>query len=470
MLVVAAAAFGQQTYNVQLPDRRVVEMNAEEYVTAVVAGEAGVLQSREARKAMAVAARTYGFQMRGRHAAQGFDFCSTTHCQRVLAGTPNDVAKAAADATAGEMLWFQGRPAFAVYSQDCGGRTEAAAAVWPDMAAEYLAVREDPYCVRRGRAGWSWEHLNYEEIRQALTAEGLRCPEPLVRVEIATRTGSGRAKTLALMGTQERIAVSASSFRFAMGRHLGWNKLRSDWYEMSGDRVVGHGRGHGVGLCQKGADEMGAEGMDYRAILRFYYPGTTVSRAAAGFEWIRLGGERVTVLTTSPNRDRPVVGLAEEALRWAESRTGRRLEGVMEVRIYPDVAAFRDATGEPGWVAARTRGLRMDVQPQTDLRGTLRHEMLHGVLEQRCAMGLPAWFREGLVAVLSTHDQGAIAGGDVRDRVDEQTARAGYREAAMRVRTLRERYGEATVMRWLERGLPAEVKYSSARSPAAKSR
>ena len=56
VMVVAVAAFGQQTYKVQLPDRRLVEMSAEEYVTAVVAGEAGVLQSGEARKATAVAA------------------------------------------------------------------------------------------------------------------------------------------------------------------------------------------------------------------------------------------------------------------------------------------------------------------------------------------------------------------------------------------------------------------------------
>ena len=469
-LALAGVALGQASYKVQLSNGRVVELPPEEYVIAAVAGEAGVFQSPEARKAMAVAVRTYAVRMRGRHSAQGFDFCSTTHCQRLVAGTRNGAAEAAAKQTAGELLWFAGRPAVTVYSQDCGGRTEAAVALWPDLATPYLRVHEDPYCVRQGRAGWSWEHPDYEAIRLALIAEGLRCPDPLLKVEIATRTGSGRAKTLMLVGTDERIQISASAFRFAVGRYLGWNKIRSEWYEISADRVAGYGRGHGVGLCQKGADRMGAEGLDYRAILRFYYPGTAVGRAAAGFEWTRLGAERVTVLTTKPNRDRPVVGLAEDALRWAEGRTERRVSGVLEVRIYPDVAAFRDATGEPGWVAARTRGLRIDVQPQADLRPLLRHEMLHALLEQQAAAGLPVWFREGLVEVLSTNGRGAIASGDVRDRADQQTAWRGYREAESKVRALVERYGEATVMGWVERGLPADVKYSSASTPAVKSR
>jgi len=59
----------------------IARMSLEEYVAAVLAGEAGGFQSDEALKAMAVAARTYAVRFQPRHAAEGFDFCDTTHCQ-----------------------------------------------------------------------------------------------------------------------------------------------------------------------------------------------------------------------------------------------------------------------------------------------------------------------------------------------------------------------------------------------------
>jgi stage II sporulation protein D len=38
-------------------------------------------------------------------------------------------------------------------------------------------------------------------------------------------------------------------------------------------RVTGSGYGHGVGLCQYGAQAMASEGADWKAILARYYPG-----------------------------------------------------------------------------------------------------------------------------------------------------------------------------------------------------
>jgi hypothetical protein len=66
----------------------IIKLSSEDYVAAVVTGESSVFQSAEALKAMAVAARTYAARMHGRHAEEGFDFCSTTHCQRYVAASP----------------------------------------------------------------------------------------------------------------------------------------------------------------------------------------------------------------------------------------------------------------------------------------------------------------------------------------------------------------------------------------------
>lgn len=485
-LVAAACCPAQVTYKVRLTNaegNRIVDLPAEKYVAAVLAGESSTFRSDEARKAMAVAARTYAARLRGRHAAEGYDFCATTHCQRIdLAGITSQLEDAA-QTTAGELLWFKGEPALAVYTRDCGGESENVQQVWPEIRAPYLIARADPFCTRHGVREWSWT-AGPEEITMALRASRLSAPDGLVRIVVAQRTEAHRAQRLELIGRDNQIAVSAGSFRFAVGRALGWNTLRSDRYEIESreDRFYfrGTGEGHGLGLCQHGADEMGLEAHTYREILAFYYPGTVVARTGAGLAWDQMAGEHITVFSTNPDQDRAVFSQAEVLNRTLAVRFGWR-EPHVTIRVYPDVATFRNATGEPGWVAARSSGTDIDLQPARALesRGilnqTLRHELLHVAVEQQAAPGLPVWFREGLVEYLNndrknTGAKKAAGDADLRQRQDESRAQAAYREARARIAVLVSRYGEATVRGWLTRGLPPEVKNSSTSNPAANSR
>jgi stage II sporulation protein D len=314
---------------------------------------------------------------------------------------------------------------------------------------------------------------------RALKAAGLKTPADLAAVSILDRTASGRAKTLALVGKNRSVPIAAGSFRFAVGRALGWNTLRSEFYEVHGLSFRGKGQGHGVGLCQRGADAMAGEGKSYREILAFYYPGTQVSRTGVGIKWTRLGGEGVSLWTARPERDRKLLGAAERI------RQELQLEGGWEIRVYPDVDTFRNATGEPGWVAAHTSGRRIDMQATA----SLRHEMLHGMVESRAVPGLPLWFREGLVEWLD--GQRAKRGlasirpplpnptpvpglpvddTSIRQRQNREHAQRANDAAKARVAALVNRYGEMTVMGWLERGLPVEVKNSSASNAATNSK
>ena len=117
-----------------------LEMPIEKYVAAVLAGESNSFRSDEALKAMAVAARSYGLHFRGRHQGEGFDLCATTHCQRVEPGAVTSRIESVVSATAGEVLWYEGKPVFACYSRDCGGLTEDAAAVWSAINADRKSV------------------------------------------------------------------------------------------------------------------------------------------------------------------------------------------------------------------------------------------------------------------------------------------------------------------------------------------
>jgi stage II sporulation protein D len=466
---------------------KVVDLPLERYVAAVLAGESSTFQSKEALKAMAVAARTYAVRLRGRHSSEGFDFCDTTHCQRVeLDGISARVEAAAAD-TAGEMLWYQGKPAFTPYTRDCGGHTEDAASIWPDLAEPYLKSHEDPYCARRGSSAWQWSG-DPKRILRALRDSGLRAPDGLNQISILGRTPSGRASTLTLTGASGSVRISADSFRFAVGRALGWNTLRSDRYhvETSHGRIAfeGSGSGHGVGLCQVGAEQMGSEGRSYRDILAFYYPGTVVGLTGRGLSWQRLSGDSLAMLTTQPDQDRAVLATAERIERNLAQRTHWPIPGNIELRVYPDLDTFRNATGEPGWVAAHTEGRRIDLQPAAILHAkgaldsTLGHELAHAFVESQVASAtsrvMPLWFQEGLAAFLQ---EGRGAGtaripsdADLRQTTDATRARLAYVQAQAEVGALVQRYGETAVLDWVKRGLPAEVANASASQAAPKSK
>lgn len=166
-----------------------------------------------------------------------------------------------------------------------------------------------------------------------------------------------------------------------------------------------------------------------------------------------------------PARDGRVLALAERELAAAAARLHVAAPDGIELRVYPDLDSFRNATGEPGWVAARTDGRRVHLQPvavlesRGALESTVRHEMLHVVVESRAAPGLPVWFREGLVEYLAGR-KGTTAGArsELRQRADPAEARLAYDQAAGDVAALVARYGEAAVLNWASAGLPAEVR------------
>ncbi len=443
-------------YKVRIRDR-IIELPVEQYVAAVLAGEASIFHNPEALKAMAVAARTFAAHERGRHAKEGFDFCNTTHCQRAEPDSIAPALTAASASTAGEVLRFKGELAFTPYTMNCAGTAESAEAVWPDLHAAYLRVHSDPFC-----DALPYSHqFAPQDIERALRDSGLKCPDHLTGIAVLNRTGSGRAHQLMLHGAQNEI-VSAGAFRFAIGRTLGWNLVRSNFFDVSnGFSVHGKGEGHGVGLCQRGADRMAGQGHSYHEILAFYYPGTS------GTEWQRLGGEGITVFSADPVRDRVVVSEAEQILKglpWP-------LSSKIEIYVYPTLDAFRSATVEPAWVAAHTEGSRIDLQPVSVLqsrgvlRSTLKHELLHISVSTRANPDLPVWFLEGIVSWLNGErvppSQATPLDRDLRQRSDRRRAELAYHAAQARVSGLISTYGEPTVLAWVSAGLPDEVKKSS---------
>ncbi len=451
----------------------------EDYVAAVLAGESSNFTSEESLKAMAVAVRTFAVrqraQQRGGHSGEGFDFCDTTHCQVFRLGSAWNRMRVAAEATEGELLWYEGSLAGTYYHRHCGGTTEAVEEAWPGGKVPYLRQMSDTYCRTRGRGEWHSE-VSKSELRAALAASGVHLPTTPHALSVVKRTPSDRVSRLEVTGSAP-VSVPAATLRRAVGRTLGWERIQSDLYEVrnAGDHFVfhGYGAGHGVGLCQAGAAEMGREGKSFEKILRYYYPGTSLGLTAQGVPWQALGGERMDLLTTRPKEDGPLIGLIEGLLRELEGRTAWTLYLRPQFRVYPTLETFRNSTGDPGWVAASTRGHVIRLQPPELLRSagtlepTIRHELLHLLVEGHAHGGLPLWFREGIVLALSAagppaRDPGVFRNTGVLEHAlarpqTHQEAEQAYQTARARVESLIGKYGKDKVLGWVQRGLPPAV-------------
>jgi stage II sporulation protein D len=467
----------------------VLSMPIEDYVAAVLAGESSNFQSDEALKAMAVVARTYAARFRGRHKTENFDFCDTTHCQDMHLSAVTDRQRVAAEATEGEMLWFQGSPAATYYHQNCGGTTAAASEVWPDVKASYLQVHADPYCLRSEHSHWE-SRMSKADLQSALLKAGVQVPAGWQSLRIDSRSHSGRALLLVIMGKdgKPQMKLSASTLRFAVGRTLGWSQIKSDFYELkdNGAEVLfsGRGSGHGVGMCQEGADAMGKQGKSYREILSFYFPGTALGISARGISWHRLHGEQLDLFTTSTTPDPKLLSAAENSYNKAKIISGLQLTSHPLLKIYPTLEIYRDSTGEPGWVAASTRGNTIRLQPwellnqKGALESTLQHEFLHMLVEGNMHASLPLWFREGLVLYLA-QDQNIHMHSSIpkltpdameaalRNPQSQQQMQQVYASAKMTVATLVARWGKAEVMQWLGRGIPSAALASLSTAHAA---
>lgn len=218
----------------------IVSMELETAVASVVAAESPPGAPLEARKAQAVAARSFLVAGKGRH--RDFDFCDTTHCQflRQPPGTQSESYNAAVQ-TRGLVLAYQDAAFPAMYSSSCGGKTHSLEELGLHVHGyPYFSVVCD-YCRRHPQR---WESTIPQENASLLS--------------------------------------NSESSRLQLARKLGWKTVPSNSYSSrrEGDVVVleGVGVGHGIGLCQRGAADMARRGASFQDILAHYYPNTSLKQ------------------------------------------------------------------------------------------------------------------------------------------------------------------------------------------------
>lgn len=300
----------------------------ERYVASVIASEMNPASPEEFLKAHAVISRSWAAR-KLRHSVSdddpmkgnvcndstcitwqescdhvGFDVCSDDHCQRYQ-GIPRAgserAQKAVAD-TAGMVLTGpDGEIADTRFSKCCGGKTELFSTCWADRDIPYLVSKSDPWCdlsdmdpeersaflasILKDYDGetsdfYSWEsEIPVEKIGDRIREIcGIDIGTPL-NIESLRRGHSGRIYELKAEGSRGNLLIGKE---LTIRRVLSENCLYSSAFEITrrGDRfhISGKGWGHGVGLCQIGAAGMASAGKDFREILSFYYPDTSLTK------------------------------------------------------------------------------------------------------------------------------------------------------------------------------------------------
>ena len=375
---------------------KVETLELDDYVADVVTGEAPASAGRAALEALAIAVRTYALANRGRHAREGFDLCDTTHCQVLRAATP--AARQAAAATTGRVLLSRGRVASVYHSAWCGGHPERPSEVWPGATDDSAPAAADEACA--GEAGWAGE-LRATDLERAFKAAGLR-GGPLRELQVVGRNRTGRVTRVRVEGFTPS-ELSGQEFRSLVGRHLGWQHVKSTLFDLrrtaSGYRVSGRGFGHGAGLCVLGATRRAARNATTEAILSFYFPGLTVGAApAAASDDVRLAlpGEELSERAA-------LLALIRRARDEIANAAGVGAGARLRVTVHPTVESFGRATGQPWYVAGATHGSDVDLLPITVLRRNgmfervVRHEVAHVLLDAHLE-GRPMWVREGAAA------------------------------------------------------------------------
>jgi len=479
-------------------------LSLEDYVMGVMRAEGTVESEPEALKALAITIRTYALKNSGRHANDGYDFCSTTHCQRFVGGAVLKVLNPALDsrlssavrATEGQMLTGdRSQPIDAYFGASCGGETANIRSLWGATPVSYLRGVRDEYCDAGPHAKWT-DTINRADLLRALQSDSRSdVGNRLDQVLISKRDETGRAEFMTLEG-ERRKTVRGWDFKIIVGRVLGWDVLKSSRFEVgrSGSSFIfrGSGFGHGLGLCQEGAHVMAARGASYKKILEKYFPGTVVkkvdakgearadvllsslpytySNTATDSRLLTISSEHFSVAYPA-DVDRRLINQILNTLESTRSDYLRRASAAstvvsiprLEIRLNESTGNFTSRTGQPWWAAAATQGARIDLQPVNILkqRGvlftTLRHELAHALIDSVSNKRPPRWMEEGFALYLAGEGQTIsryaartrLAEDEVEERLQhprtQEEMRTLYAEAYLLVVEMVRRQGEASV-------------------------
>lgn len=283
----------------------VVSMPVESYLPGVLSHELFKEWPRQTFECQAVAARTYALHERARARAEGkaYDVEDTTQDQVYGGVTTAPKPNEAAVATRGLVLTSNGKLIRAYYSSACGGRPNSAAKVWPtgagyefNLLPPLQGAPRQHYC--QGSRFYRWEVTRTDDdVSRRLRAWGKGAKHEVAglsrvrSVEVEERNKAERPVVFKVRDDRGReFHLTSEELRNGLNQVVtGLAPITNENRVNSGDvevevyatqvRIRGRGWGHGVGMCQWCAKGMADAGLDWRSMIKDFYPGAEVVKA-----------------------------------------------------------------------------------------------------------------------------------------------------------------------------------------------
>jgi stage II sporulation protein D len=266
----------------------------EPYLAGVVGAEMPGYWEPEALKAQAITARTYCFYIKKRFGTNRDWDMKQTAAHQVYRGLSAESAQIwhVVNETKGQVITCKQSGGLedifpAYYSSTCGGHTENSKNVFGDSYEPLIGV-PCPYCQDVAKPKFFfWPMIQFDEAdittKLLQRYSQLKLLGEITNITAVGQTDYGeftRLTKIKLHGsTGKTDFLRAEDFRLAIdptGRKLRSTicqiiKLSNKWAFFSG-----RGYGHGVGMCQCGAQGMAREGKNTGQILSYYYPGSKI--------------------------------------------------------------------------------------------------------------------------------------------------------------------------------------------------
>lgn len=259
----------------------------ESYLAGVVGMEMGKGFMPEALAAQAIVARTYALWMIQHPKDKDFHLTRTPATQ-AYGGVEaeSEPVRLAVRVTSGLVLTFKKKVFPAFYHAICGGRTSSAAFVFGNPVYGVTEKGLGPldggvectYCETTSPPHrFSFRlHLTKKEVVSLLKNEGYSVEKVSEMVPVESDS-AGRHKAVLFRTDKGEIRVSVAKLRRLL-RYRLHSALFSIKKENDSFLLEGHGWGHGVGMCQWGAEGMARLGFSCAEILEFYYRNTEIKR------------------------------------------------------------------------------------------------------------------------------------------------------------------------------------------------
>ena len=270
-ILLAALIVGiTEPISVRVKSAKVQRLAWEDYLARVVEKEAGPGFPLEALRAQAVVARTYALQRieRAKVQKEKFDIEAGTLGQALSEKRGSEACRNAVSDTRGLVLSAEGRLIESFFHASCGGWTAEAKDVFRAESPGLESVK-CLYCRDSRNFAWSGS-LSRTGLSAAAKAIGL---PGFIGFQPYEEDSRGRILSVKAAAPGWRAELPLTFLR----RMAGESRLKSGLFDcvQTGGHILysGWGYGHGVGLCQEGARGQAKRGKNFRAILKFYFPG-----------------------------------------------------------------------------------------------------------------------------------------------------------------------------------------------------